>query len=79
MSGSERALSRIRDRVDRGEVAAEDLAQALQKAEDVADRDALWSRWAEQGLFDRPIAQTGWTSFKGNRVREIVDDGQRSE
>lgn len=44
---------------------------------DSDELDALFERWAEQGAFEDPIEQEGFTSFAGARVREVFPDGLR--
>jgi hypothetical protein len=39
-----------------------------------SDRDEIWSRFAEQGLFDDPIRVRGFVSKRGRGVERVEDD-----
>lgn len=74
MSASATSLSDLRQAFLRGDVTPAELREELQQLDADTDREELWLRWAGQGLFDEPIDQRGFTSFKGARVREVDPD-----
>jgi len=77
MSASDPTVTELRGMLLRGDITADELVDRLTDIEDTPPRDQLWARWADQGLFDDPITQEGFTSFKGNRVQEVDTDGER--
>lgn len=78
MSQSETTVDDLKQQFLRGDLDADELRQRLRELDTETDRDELWTRWAGQGVFDAPIDQEGYTSFKGARVREVDGDGERS-
>lgn len=79
MSVSGETLESLRDRFLAGEIDRDEFLDRVSDVDTTEGRDELWARWAEQGLFDGPIEQDGYTSFAGNRVEEVDRDGQRQE
>jgi hypothetical protein len=77
MSASTDTVADLRDAFLAGEIDREEFLDRVGRVAPEEDRDGLWATWAAQGLFDEPIEQEGWTSFAGNRVREVFPDGER--
>lgn len=70
MSASEPTFDELRRMFTRGEIDADELRERLTDLPETTDRDELWARWSEQGVFDEPIEDEGWTSFKNGQPRE---------
>jgi len=77
MSGTEPSPDELFDRFRAGEFDVSELVDRLEALEADTDREELWARWAEQGLFNGPIEQDGYTSFDGKSPREVDGDGER--
>lgn len=75
MSAEEPTVTELRDRLNRGEIDTDEFLDQLQGLTTETEREELWATWASQGLFDGPIEQDGYTSFKNGRVREVTEDG----
>lgn len=65
----------ITRRLRAGEIDRTEAANLLQASTQVEDRDGLWARWGDQGLFDDPIERDSWTRFTKTRVEEVETDG----
>lgn len=57
------------------EIDVDELQDQLDALGPDVDRDELWARWAEQGLFDGPIEQDEWVSRRNGQYRVVRDDG----
>lgn len=77
MSTADETFEDLREAFLAGNIDAADLRGRLTGLAKETEREELWVRWAEQGLFDGPIDKRGFTSFKGARVREVDVDGER--
>jgi hypothetical protein len=75
MSAEEPTVTDLRDRLNRGEIDVDEFLSQLQGLTTETEREELWATWASQGLFDGPIEQEGFTSFKNGRARQVDDDG----
>lgn len=71
-------LSELRQAFLRGDLTADELREQVADLGPGADREQLWLRWADQGLFEEPVTQEGFTSLAGNRRRHVDVDGERS-
>lgn len=69
------SVADVRAAFARGELDPQELEDALASTDEETDRDELWARWASQGLFDEPVEQEGYTSFKSGIPREVEGDG----
>jgi len=65
----------ITRRLRAGEIDRQEAAELLQDSTQVDDRDGLWARWADQGLFDSPVERDSWTRLTKTRVEEVEDGG----
>lgn len=77
MSASRDALDRLRREFREGSIDMDTFVSELEELDLDTSREELWIRWSSQGLFDEPITQTGYTSFKNGRPREVNPDGER--
>jgi predicted kinase len=77
MSATEPSLRELRRQLAAGEITTEQFRQRLSESVQTDEKDDLWARWAGQGLMNDAIEQTGYTSLRGNLVREVNPDGQR--
>jgi len=75
MSGSQPTFRELRERFTAGEITAEQFRDRLTEVPADTDKDELWLRWADQGLFDGPITQEGFTSLAGPGAEEVDRDG----
>lgn len=75
MSAGEDTFEEIRTAFVRGRIDSAELRDRLRALDEDTDREELWARWAEQGLFDDPIDQEGYVSFEGGQRREVDPDG----
>jgi len=75
MSTSQPSFEELRAQLRRGEIDRATFARQVQQLDEDRALDALWARWAEQGLFDDPVAQDGFTSIRKGVVREVDGDG----
>lgn len=75
MSANEQTVADLRERFVNGEIDPDELREQLRALDQETDREELWARWAEQGLFDDPIGQEGYLSFAGGDPKIITDDG----
>ena len=67
-----------RDAIERflaDEISITELQDILRDSTTAGDRDAMWARWAEQGLFDEPIDRDEWVSRKNGEFRTVRTDG----
>jgi len=75
MSAESEDAQDILDRFLSGEIDADEFQDRIRELGPDTDRDALWARWAEQGLFDEPVERDEWVSRKNGQYRVIRDDG----
>lgn len=75
MSATEPSLSDLKQRLQTGELSPDEFREIVRERDDLDDRLAIWVRFSEQGLFERAIEQSGFTSFKRGLPREVENDG----
>jgi hypothetical protein len=68
-------IAEVRAAFTRGEIPVDGLRDALDSTDEDSQKDELWVRWAEQGLFDDPIEQEGFLAFPNGVPTEVDGDG----
>jgi len=67
MADSDDSIAELRRQFLEGEIDGSELRDRLTELPQDTQRDELWARWSEQGLFDEPLDQDGWTSWKNGQ------------
>jgi len=75
MSSSPTDKDELIQRFIDGELTVTELQDKLGGLGADTDREELWARWSEQGLFDDPISRDGWVSRENGGYEEVRDDG----
>jgi hypothetical protein len=75
MSGRERTFSELRAAFIRGDLSQAEFEAELEASADVDDRDALWAKYARDGLYSDAITQDGYLSFAGGDPERVDTDG----
>jgi hypothetical protein len=75
MNDTDISRGEITRRLRAGEIDRGEAAQLLQDSDQVDDRDGLWARWVDQGLFDTPVERDSWTRITKTQTEEVSEDG----
>jgi hypothetical protein len=75
MSSSPTDKDELIQRFINGELTVTELQDKLGGIGADTNREELWARWSEQGLFDDPISRDEWVSRRNGGYREVRDDG----
>jgi hypothetical protein len=75
MSSRERSFAELRAAFIRGDLSQDEFEAELEASADVDDRDALWAKYARDGLYADAITQDGYLSFAGGDPERVDTDG----